>query len=105
MTYRKRVDVRSSIVALTNTKRDFPNSITIVPADAGIANSSDKTKEAVLKIVSLVADKLKIKHIKRISSNGILVEIAGQKDLTTFLEHPKLREASFVMFRRRNVHE
>ncbi|PBC25077.1 hypothetical protein APICC_02131 [Apis cerana cerana] len=34
-----------------------------------IANNSEKTKEAFLKIVSPVAEKLIVKHIKKISSN------------------------------------
>lgn len=97
MTYAERVGVRSGIAALTNTKRNPPNSITITPSDTGVASSSEKTKEAVLKIVSPVAEKLKVKHVKKISGNGILVETAGQKDLATLLEHPKLREAGFVV--------
>ncbi|XP_061942810.1 uncharacterized protein LOC133667561 [Apis cerana] len=91
-------DIRSAwacVAALTNTKRDPSNFITI--SDAGIANNSEKTKEAVLKIVSPVAEKLKVKHIKKISGNGILVETAGQKDLTTLLKYRKLREAGFVV--------
>lgn len=40
-------------------------------SDAGIANNSDKTKEVVLEIVSPIADKLKVKHVKRISRSGI----------------------------------
>ena len=93
-------DIRSAwacVAALTNTKRDPSNFITIIPSDAGIANNSEKTKEAVLKIVSPVAEKLKVKHIKKISGNGILVETAGQKDLTTLLKYRKLREAGFVV--------
>ena len=93
-------DIRSAwacVAALTNTKRDPSNFITIIPSDAGIANNSEKTKEAVLKIVSPVAEKLKVKHIKKISGNGILVETAGQKDLTTLLKYRKLREAGFVI--------
>lgn len=89
--------LRFGIAAITKTKRDPPNAITIVPANQGVASSSDKTKEAVLRIVSLVAEKLKVNHVKKISGNGILVETADQKDFATLLENKKLREAGFVV--------
>lgn len=78
-------------------KERSPNAITIVPANQGVASSSDKTKEAVLRIVSLVAEKFKVNHVKKISGNGILVETADQKDFATLLENKKLRKAGFVV--------
>ena len=80
--------LRSGIAAITKT---------IVPANQGVASSSDKTKEAVLRIVSLVAEKFKVNHVKKISGNGILVETADQKDFATLLENKKLRKAGFVV--------
>ena len=100
MTYAERVGMRSGIAVLTNTKQDPPKSIIQYPKynnPIRCRNHFEKTKETVLKIVSPIAKKLKVKHIKKISGNGILVETAGQKDLTTLLKYRKLREAGFVV--------
>ncbi|XP_061941117.1 uncharacterized protein LOC133667310 [Apis cerana] len=100
MTYAERVGMRSGIAVLTNTKQDPPKSIIQYPKynnPIRCRNHFEKTKETVLKIVSPIVEKLKVKHIKKISGNGILVETADQKDLTTLLKYRKLREAGFVI--------
>lgn len=51
--------MRSRAVALTNTKWDLPNIVTIVSSNIKVMDSSEETKEAIMKIISPVAKKLK----------------------------------------------
>lgn len=83
--------------ALMNTKQNSLNAVMIIPSDVKVSGSSEKIKKTILKIISSVTEKLKVKNVKRISGNGILVETAGQKDFATFLGNQRSKEAGFVI--------
>lgn len=74
-----------------NTKRNPSNAVTIIPSDVKVEDSSEKIQKTILKIISSVTEKLKVKNVKRI--NGILVETAGQKDFATLLENQRSKKA------------
>lgn len=76
-----------------NTKRNPSNAVTIIPSDVKVEDSSEKIQKTILKIISSVTEKLKVKNVKRINGNGILVETAGQKDFATLLENQRSKKA------------
>ena len=97
MTFAERVGVKSRVASASNLKQDPPNVVTIVPSDTVAYESSDKTKLAVLEMISAKAEKLQVRNVRRIQGNGILVETAKKSDISALVSNEKLKAAGFVV--------
>ena len=71
MTFAERVGVKSKTAARSNLIQAPPNVITIVPQDTEVYDSSEKTKQAVLKLVSPKHEKIQVRSVRKIQGNGI----------------------------------
>lgn len=97
MTFAERVGVNSRVAAASNLKQDPPNVVTIISSDTVAYQSSDKTKLAVLELISAKAEKLQVRNVRRIQGNGILVETAKKSDIFALVSNEKLKAAGFVV--------
>lgn len=70
-------------------------SLVVVRPPEGVMN----TKEELVKIINPVADKLKIKNVRRMGSRGVLLEAASEDDVEKVIGHPGLIEKGFKMDR------
>ncbi|KAK1134261.1 hypothetical protein K0M31_012043 [Melipona bicolor] len=58
--------------------------------------TSDATKETLISSLASAKEKLKIRGVKKIANNGVLVEIATKEDLERVLKSKNLQAAGFV---------
>lgn len=67
--------------------------ITVYPNEDSQIKSSEETKQVVMASVTPQAEKLKIRNVKKINNNGILIEAATEGDLTNMMRCEKLNAA------------
>lgn len=91
-TYAEKVKVKSLSVPQSMVKSPR-NVVTVYPAEGTLINTSDQTKERVMGSIKPVTEKLKIRNLRKIRNNGVLIETETREDLTLILKSKKLEEA------------
>lgn len=67
--------------------------ITVFPVEGTSRSSSDQTKEKVMGSIKPVTEKLKIRNLRKIRNNGVLIETETREDLALILKSRELEEA------------
>ncbi|XP_076685800.1 uncharacterized protein LOC143377883 [Andrena cerasifolii] len=70
--------------------------VTVYPKDNTKFNNSEETKMAIMSSVLPAKEKLKIRNVRKINNNGILIETATKDDLNTVLNSGKLDSAGLM---------
>ena len=91
-TYAEKVMVKAPTVPKELIKS--PKTIvTVFPAEGTKITNSEQTKEIVMGSFKPVTDKLRIRNLRKIRNNGVLIETEGRNDLMQILQSKKLEEA------------
>ncbi|XP_053997451.1 uncharacterized protein LOC128886530 [Hylaeus anthracinus] len=88
-TYAQKVQITSKIVP-PKAIRPPRNVITIYPAENNKAENSEETKMKLMANLLPAKEKLKIRSIRKISNNGVLIETETKDDLDRVLHNNKL---------------
>lgn len=91
-TYAQKVRVQSKIVPQKAVKPP-KHIVTVFPQEESDIKSSDDTKSVIYSNVIPTKDKLKIRNVRKINNNGILVETETAQDLENVLKNEKLQSA------------
>ena len=70
--------------------------ITVYPKENSHFKSSEDTKAALMTCMVPQKEKLKIRGVKKIANNGILIETTTKEDMTRVLENEKFNGAGLV---------
>ena len=70
--------------------------IAIYPKGGSIYKSSDETKAALVISMVPVKEKLKIRAVKKIGNNGLLIETTTKEDMTKIIQNERLKAAGLV---------
>ena len=70
--------------------------IAIYPKGDSNYRSSDETKAALVNSMVPVKEKLKIRAVKKIGNNGLLIETTTKEDMTKIIQNEKLKAAGLV---------
>lgn len=93
MTYAERLGLKSKAASLATRKQDPPNLVKITPEDTEQYSSSEKTKEKVKELITPVETNLRVRNLRRIQGNGILVETENKENVEALLASEKLKRA------------
>ena len=89
----KSPDTRIAVIRTTVPPRHV---IAVYPKENSKIKSSEETKAALMSCMVPVKEKLKIRGVKGIANNGILIETTTKEDVTRVLENKKLNVAGLV---------
>ena len=92
-THAERLGLKSKAASLATSKQDPPNLIKIMPENTELYNSSDETKEKVQELITPNDVNLKVRNLRRIQGNGILVETGNKENIEALLASEKLKRA------------
>lgn len=92
LTYAEKVKVKSISVPSSAVKSPR-NIMTVFPAEGVEIDSSEQTKERIMGTIKPEKEKLKIRNVRKIRNNGILIETETKEDLSMLLCNKKLVEA------------
>ena len=96
MTYAEKLRSPGSNLAEIRSAAPLRHVITIYPKDESNLKSSEDTKKAVMSSFAPSKDKLKIRSVKKIANNGVLIETTNKDDATRMLQSGKLTAAGLV---------
>lgn len=91
-TYAEKVKVKSLSIP-QGVVRPPRNVVTVFPVEGTSIANSDQTKERVMGSIKPVTEKLKIRNLRKIRNNGVLIETETREDLELILKSKKLEEA------------
>jgi len=66
--------------------------ITVFPVERSSVTNSEQTKKKVMSSIEPVTARLKIRNLRKIRNNGILIETKTKEDLNQILKSKKLEE-------------
>lgn len=92
-TYAERLGLKSKAASLATSRHEPPNLVKIMPENTEVYDSSDKTKEKVQQLITPNDVNLRVRNLRRIQGNGILVETANKDNIEALLVSEKLKKA------------